>query len=218
MNKTELNSCYTACKDLLFQLGFMPSDKTLKEMISCIDIPEPDVLMLKEPIDAAPWMPSFQNLINAMKYKDDSHTKPSDFYAAAQEMDRVHTKTSHGYLSSGPNMFARALNIYVAVKLEKEGKQYHFTEFENCNCIWYSGYYKTHPHGEEAEKLSNLFDKLIDDLKEKGIICELTMPAKTNMKEVKAIVANRREQRSSSDSKVAQYNNIRDVGRRISQP
>lgn len=48
-------------------------------------------------------------------------------------------------------------------------------------------------------------------------ICELTMTAKTNMKEVKAIVADRRNQRSSSDSKVAQHNNIRNVGRRVSQ-
>ena len=217
MTNTELNYCYRACKDLLFQLGLMPSDKTLKDMISCIDIPEPDVLMLKEPMEAAPWMPSFQNLVNALKYKDDSHTQHSDFYAAAQEIDRTHTKTAHGYLSSGPNMFARALNTYVAERLEKEGKKYRFTEFENCNGIWYSGYFKTHPTQEEAGRFSKLFDTLIDDLKEKGIICELSMPAKTNMKEVKAIVAERRNQRSSSDSKVAQHNNIRNVGRRVSQ-
>ncbi|MDO4939514.1 MAG: hypothetical protein Q4E54_06095 [Lachnospiraceae bacterium] len=217
MTNSELNYCYRSCKDLLFQLGLMPSDKTLKEMMSCIDIPVPDVLMVREsPTDAA-WLPSFQNLINGLKYKDNTHSEETHFYEAAKEVDRIHTKTAHGYLSSGPNMFARALNTYVADKLERENKKYRFTEFENCNHIWYDGYYKTHPDADEREKFSGLFDTLLSDLKETGIISELTLPKKTNLKGVRAIVEQRRERHSASESRVAQHNPIKEVRRRLQQ-
>ena len=218
MNNTELNHCYRSCKDLLFQLGLVPSDKTLKEMMSCIDIPVPDVLSVRDPsgTDFA-WTEPFQNLVNGLKYTDASQKEETNFYKAAKEMDRMHSKTAHGYLSAGPNMFARALNIYVIQKLGEEGKTYHFPEFENRNHIWYGGYYKTRPTPEESRKFNVLFDNLITYLKEKGIVSELTVPKKTNMKEVKDLVASRREGYSSSYQKTAQRSQMGKVSSRFSQ-
>lgn len=194
MNKNELGACYRSVKDLLFQLGLVTTDKTLKEMLSCADIPQPELLMIQAPSAETPWMPSFRNIIDAMKYTDDSHTERTHYYKAAKEVDRIHTKTSHGRLSDGPNLFARALATYVENKVSRKNKRFVFTQFENENHLWYSDYHLTYPNRNESIKFEQLFDQLIDDLKDKGILKELTTARKLTMKDVDNIIDRRKQQ------------------------
>ena len=198
MNDRELSACYRSVKDLLFQIGLVPTDKTLKEMLSCADIPKPDFLMVQEQSAEALFLPSFRELMDAMKYTNDSHTDETHYYKAAKEVDRIHTKTSHGRLSDGPNLFARALATYVDDKLSREKKRFVFTQFENENHLWYSDYYSTHPNHDECIKFEKLFDRLIDDLKKNGFVQELMTAKKLTMKDVNSIVDQRRQQISPS--------------------
>lgn len=194
MNDRELSTCYRSVKDLLFQIGLFPTDKTLKEMLSVADIPEPDFLMDHEPSEETLWMPSFRELVDAMKYTDNSHTEETHYFKAAKEADRIHSKTSHGRLSDGPNLFTRALSTYVNDKLNRENKQFVYTQFENENHLWYSNYFLTYPDRNESIKFEKLFDHLIDDLKNKGIVKELMTARKLTMKDVNNIVDRSRQQ------------------------
>lgn len=194
MNKNDLGVCYRAVKDQLLQLGLVPTDKTLKEILSCADIQKPDFYMVQSPAAEMPWMPSFRNLIDAMKYTDDSHTEETHYFKAAKEIDRVHTKTSHGRLSDAPNLFARALATYVEDKVAQENRQFVFTQFENENHLWYSDYYLTHPNHNEFVKFEKLFDQLIDDLKDNGYLKEITTARKLTMKDVDNIIDRRKQQ------------------------
>lgn len=194
MNKNELDACYRSVIDLLFQIGLVPTDKMLKEMLSCADIPKPELLMVQSPSAETPWMPSFRNLMDAMKYTDESHTEETHYFKAAKEVDRIHTKTSHGRLTDGPNLFARALSAYVNDKFSREKKPLVYTQFENENHLWYSDYHLTHPNHSEFIKFEKLFDQLIDDLKDKGIVKELMTARKLTMKDVDNIIDRRRQQ------------------------
>ena len=80
MNKNELDACYRSVKNLLFQIGLVPTNKSLKEILSCADIPKPDFLMVQSPSAETPWMPSFRSLMDAMKYTDESHTERRHYH------------------------------------------------------------------------------------------------------------------------------------------
>lgn len=193
----ELLSCYRACKDLFGQLNIITDGKVFKEMISNIDTPEPVLNSLPESKRIS-WTPSFRYLIDTLKFTDSSHETKTDFYSISEEMDHTYPKTSHGFLSDGPNLFARALNAYVKDTLESSGKKYNLIEFEKENQLWYANYSDTYPGTDELAGFSSAFDEMITDLKEKNVLKEMFISKKMTMNDVRSIVNERRSRMEAS--------------------
>lgn len=97
----------------------------------------------------------------------------TDFFKGSQEFDAQYSKAAHGYWQSDCEMFARAFDCYISDKLRDCGCHSHYlTAYansfirpgENGERI------AAIPFGDERETLNAGFDKLISELKEKGIL------------------------------------------------
>ena len=108
---------------------------------------------------------SWKKLLSALKRKEDGTF--TDFYVASDKFDQIHRKSGHGYWSSTCEMFARAFDCYIADKLREKGlRSDYLTAHSDCFVEEMSGTtYHAYPVGNERERLNQLFDALIADLK-----------------------------------------------------
>ena len=206
MNKTEFNHSFGCVEDLLSMLGYMPADKSFKEMLYGVDDINFELSVRSPEAGTIEPAPSFKNLVEAMKYSDSTHFTESDYLEAARDFDRKHSKTRHGKMSDGHNLFARAFISYTADKLAQQGRPeaYVYPEYDSRNLIWYSGYSQIRPNLEMQKKLFPLFDNFIEDMKERKMIKSYALPDKMTMDDVKNIVDRRKKQKEgSSQSYVA---------------
>lgn len=110
--------------------------------------------------------PMFE-LMQTIKYRNGSF---SDFYKDAKKMDRLHSKTDKGYWASDVELFARAFHCYVMDKLKPERSDYLCGLAETSSVDDKGNSVLTYPAGEERKDINEQFDKLIGDLKEKGLL------------------------------------------------
>lgn len=87
----------------------------------------------------------------------------SNYVKDSINMDKMYSKTGHGYWSSDCEMFARAFACYVSDKLEEKGI---ISPYLNATAYAFPAV----PKGEEKERINKAFDKLIDNIKEAGIL------------------------------------------------
>lgn len=140
-------------------------------------------------------------IIGAMKYKDFEmkeygsyvsyyitdknglHCMPikSDFYENSTKFDKMFSKQDKGYWHSDIEMFARAFACYLHDKCSEAGIRCDYlngsaeaAKFDGIAAI---------PQGEERRRLNGLFDKFIEELKEKEILHE-RKPEKENLKDI----------------------------------
>lgn len=99
----------------------------------------------------------------------------TDFYENSIRFDDIHSKADHGYWQSTVEMFARAFACYVHDKLEGQS-DYLVGHSENA-VTWVSNkrtnemeLVKAIPDGDERVALNKCFDKLIVQLKERGLL------------------------------------------------
>lgn len=99
----------------------------------------------------------------------------TDFYQNSIRFDDAHAKTDHGYWQSTVEMFARAFACYVNDKID--GKSDYLVGHSENAVSWSSNkrtgeleVIKAIPDGEERLVLNRCFDKLIVELKEKGLL------------------------------------------------
>lgn len=113
-------------------------------------------------------------------------TVETDFYKGSVAFDKLYSRMAHGYWSSDCEMFARAFDCYVSDKLKAAG----------CRSDYLSAYADAYvmpdgkdgkiaaiPLGEEREQINALFDALLENLKERGLLKHyeesLSSPSKT---------------------------------------
>ena len=112
-----------------------------------------------------------ENVVNAMKYTTvDGVRHQTDFYRNAKKLDDLHSSAGKGYWRSDVEMFARAFSCYVMDKLAPERCDYLCGHSEICSFdpITDKPIY-AYPTGEERKRINAEFDKLMENLKEKGI-------------------------------------------------
>lgn len=110
--------------------------------------------------------PMFE-LMQTIKYRNGSF---SDFYRNSKIMDRLHSKTDKGYWASDVELFARAFHCYVMDKLKPDWSDYLCGLAETSSIDNKGNPVLTYPAGEERKDINEQFDKLIGDLKEKGLL------------------------------------------------
>lgn len=119
-----------------------------------------------------------RNIIETMKYlppdpENPRRARETEFYKNAKAIDDVHSKTDRGYWQSDVEMFARAFACYVMDKLSPDKCDYLCGHAEmktlakDAKTVLYA-----YPRGEERERINEAFDKLIEQLKEKGLLHE----------------------------------------------
>lgn len=119
--------------------------------------------------------PMFE-VMRTIKYVDDSYKK-TDYYKAAITLDENYAKTGNGYWKSDAELFARAFSCYIEDKLSPAPSDYLCGSSD-----WYAptenGDVATMPLGEERQRINAAIDKMIEALKERGILHERIEPEK----------------------------------------
>lgn len=99
-------------------------------------------------------------------------TIDTQFYADSKEFDKHYSKSNNGYWSSTVEMFARAFSCYVTDKVaEMQGKNDYLSGHSDVYAMTLDD--KTiyaYPRDKERQLINECFDKLIDVMKEKGIM------------------------------------------------
>lgn len=111
-------------------------------------------------------------VMRAIKYKEvDGKTVPTDYLNAANELDATYSKTGNGYWNSDVELFARAFSCYVKDKLSPDNSDYLCGHTD-----WYAqgeqGKVAVMPLGEERQHINEAIDKMLETLKERGILHE----------------------------------------------
>lgn len=98
----------------------------------------------------------------------------TEFYKNALALDKVHSSSGNqngGYWHSNKELFARAFATYIMDKLKPEGKNdYLCGHAEMASTNSESKPIYAYPRGEERIRINKEFDKLIEELKERGYI------------------------------------------------
>ena len=107
----------------------------------------------------------FAEVINAMRMKSvDGEDKlvPTNYYKESKKADGDYAKTDNGYWTSACEMFARAFACYVSDKLSEKGiKSDYLTGHSE---------YTVFPRDEERKAINEAMDRLVDNLKERGLL------------------------------------------------
>lgn len=122
-------------------------------------------------------MISLYHLGSAMNAKVDTVRVETDFYKNSKTFDLHYSRCDKGYWQSGVEMFARAFSCYVYDKLEEKGVH---DDYLCGHCNTYTAHVMdkngndsvihAYPVGEERKVINQCFDKVIDSLKEKGLL------------------------------------------------
>lgn len=122
---------------------------------------------------------SMKNLLQTMKYKEGSDGKElTDFYQNSLLMDKELSKCDKGYWASECEMFARAFACYVRDKLAPGVSDYLCGHSEMAAVqIWDADNkiktVRAYPVGEERNRINEAMDYLINELKEKKLLCQM---------------------------------------------
>ena len=112
----------------------------------------------------------------------------TDFYKCSKIFDGQYSRMGHGYWSSTCEMFARAFDCYIADKLRAEGEKSEYLtayadafQFEDTKT---GELIAAVPLNEERRLLSEKFDALLEDFKDRGFLTQhqesRSMPAIEN--------------------------------------
>ncbi|MCI2999302.1 LPD1 domain-containing protein [[Clostridium] innocuum] len=111
-------------------------------------------------------------LMNAMKYDENLYI--TKYYEGSKYFDEVYRKCDKGYWCSNEELFARAFSCYIEDKLEDMGIRNDYLcgqsdifvtkNFESGEII------RAYPIDEERKKINICFDKLMEYLKEQGLL------------------------------------------------
>ena len=105
--------------------------------------------------------------------KLDTVKEHTDFYKDAQGIDKLYSKSGHGYWSSPVELTARAFAVYVKDKLEEKGitNDYLCGHAETAGVPGKDGAtLYTYPRGEERERINKAFDAVIEELRQKDFL------------------------------------------------
>ena len=120
-----------------------------------------------------PAFPVMDRLVNVMYY--DEQGNETTYYKNSKKFDTLFSKSDKGYWSSIAEMFARAFSCYVSDKLEKRSDYLcgHSDCFktEVLNRLGEMEVITAYPTGKEREKINSSFDELIEEIKEKKLLC-----------------------------------------------
>jgi hypothetical protein len=116
-----------------------------------------------------------EDIINSYPTEPITRRVKTDFYKGSKAFDEQYSKMGHGYWSSPCEMFARAFDCYVSDKLKEAGvKSQYLTSHADVYSTVLSDGEKVFaiPRGEERKELNHLFDELVVELKEHGLLHE----------------------------------------------
>lgn len=115
-----------------------------------------------------------EDVVKAMKYttNSDGMTVKTQYFQDAIKIDLLHSKSDKGYWQSNVELFARAFSTYVMDKLSPNRSDYLCGHAEFAPVYFEDNLYYTYPRGEERIAINNAFDKLFEELKERGLINE----------------------------------------------
>lgn len=99
------------------------------------------------------------------------YPKRTDFYTNSIKFDSIHSKESKGYWQSSKEMFARAFACYVQDKLSYR-TDYLCGHANSAVTSVDDEVIKAFPEGAEREAINKCFDKVIGELKSKGLLHE----------------------------------------------
>lgn len=99
------------------------------------------------------------------------YPKRTDFYTNSIKFDSIHSKESKGYWQSSKEMFARAFACYVQDKLSYR-TDYLCGHANSAVTSLDDEVIKAFPEGAEREAINKCFDKVIGELKSKGLLHE----------------------------------------------
>lgn len=123
------------------------------------------------------WHGDLKGVMDAIRFNPDGHGNTT-YYTDAAYIDKMHSKCDKGYWRSGVELFARAFATYLQDKIEPNKCDYlcghaEFPPITYTNPrTQESKLVYTYPRGEERERINAEFDKLIEKLKEKGMLHE----------------------------------------------
>jgi len=107
----------------------------------------------------------------------------TDFYLGSKAFDKTYSRAAHGYYQSKCEMFARAFDCYIADKLAEAGlKSDYLSAYANSFVMTDENGKKIAaiPTGEERTCINKQFDRLISDLKTRGLLHQyIEEPEKT---------------------------------------
>ena len=113
------------------------------------------------------------DVVETMNYAPDGSV--TQYRKDAEFLDENHSKTDKGYWQSNAEMFARAFHTYLLDKLKEQGIRNDYL----CGHAEYlpetdknGNPHYTYPRGEERQRINQAFDKLVENLKERGIFHE----------------------------------------------
>ena len=109
-----------------------------------------------------------KKLREAFWYKKDGSSQ-SDFFINSQKMDKMYSKSGHGYWSSTEELFARAFACYVADKLEEKGRHNLYLHGHSEDAMTIDGEYAV-PKGEERQYINECFDEYFKTLSEEDVL------------------------------------------------
>lgn len=117
----------------------------------------------------------FSDVMNKIRYADDSRREYSDFYKNACKLDKNFSRAGNqgsGYWNSSVELFARAFSTYILDKMEAQGEKndYLTGHAEGAGFDKNANIIPTYPQGEERKRINEAFDKVFDVLKEKGYL------------------------------------------------
>ena len=130
-----------------------------------------------EPFETEIWHGDLKGVMDAIRFTPDGHGN-TNYYDDARCIDKMHSKCDKGYWHSGVELFARAFATYLLDKIEPNKCDYlcghaEFPPITYTNKrTQESKLVYTYPRGEERERINAEFDKLIEKLKEKGMLHE----------------------------------------------
>ena len=120
---------------------------------------------------------SLRKVMNRIHYNENGIY--TQYYVDSTQFDKQYSKDSHGYWSSGCELFARAFACYLSDKLASEDKR---NDYLNGHCNTYVSMDKkgnwiyAYPRGDERIRINEAIDELISELKDKRIL--FTRPEK----------------------------------------
>lgn len=123
------------------------------------------------------WHGDLKGVMDAIRFNPDGHGNTT-YYTDAACIDKMHSKCDKGYWRSGVELFARAFATYLQDKIEPNKCDYLCGHAEFPPVTYTnprtqeSRLVYTYPRGEERERINAEFDKLIEKLKEKGMLHE----------------------------------------------
>lgn len=114
----------------------------------------------------------------AAALKPSKRVVKTDYYTDSIAFDSAYSKMGHGYWQSECEMFARAFDCYISDKIKEAGYRSDYLSSNADSFIYKDGdrVIVAFPQGEERAVINQGFDKLFEDLKERGILHEAVIP------------------------------------------